>query len=118
MIRFIIELLLTGVAVAVAAFLSPGVCVACFGWAIWVGLLLALVNATVGFILRVLTLPITVLTLGLFSFVITVLMVLLVDSMMASFETSGFFSAMIFAIILALIKMVFASLSKDAMKKN
>ncbi|RZL39913.1 MAG: phage holin family protein [Pedobacter sp.] len=110
---FIVELLLTGLAVAIAAFLIPGVNVDGFGSAILVGILLALVNATIGFILRILTFPINFLTLGLVSFIITVLMVLLVDSIMDSFSTSGFFSAMLFAIVLAILKMIFGSINKE-----
>ncbi|PRY53765.1 putative membrane protein [Arcticibacter pallidicorallinus] len=111
--RIIIELLLTGIAVSVAAFLSPGVHVDGFLSALIAGILLALVNATVGTILRIFTFPVNILTLGLMSFVITVLMVLLVDSMMKGFNTEGFWAALIFALILSVIKMVFGSLTSD-----
>ncbi|HET8830406.1 MAG TPA: phage holin family protein [Pelobium sp.] len=105
--KLIIEILIMGIAVLLAAFLIPGVTVDGFGSAILVGILLALANATIGFILRILTFPINFLTLGLMSFIISVLMILLVDSWMDSFNTKGFFSAMIFAIVLAIIKMLF-----------
>lgn len=107
----LLEILLMGVAVAIAAFLIPGVTVDGFLSAILAGVLIALANATIGFILRILTFPINILTLGLMSFIITVLMVLLVDSLMDGFNTSGFFSALIFALVLALIKIVFGSFS-------
>lgn len=107
----IIEILLMGVAVAVAAFLIPGVQVDGFLSAVIAGILIAVANATIGFILRILTFPINILTLGLMSFVITVLMVLLVDSLMDSFNTSGFLSAVIFAIVLAIVKMIFGGIS-------
>ena len=102
-----------GVAVALAAYFLPGVEVSGFGSAILAGILIALANATIGTILRLLTFPINFLTLGLMSFIITVLMVLLVDSLMDSFNTSGFFSALIFAVVLALIKMLFGAFSND-----
>ncbi|WP_442795916.1 phage holin family protein [Pelobium manganitolerans] len=105
--KLIIEILTMGLAVLIAAFVIPGVTVDGFGSAILVGILLALANATIGFILRLLTFPINFLTLGLMSFIISVLMVLLVDSWMDSFNTSGFFSAMFFAIVLAILKMLF-----------
>lgn len=111
--RLIIEILLMGVAVSVAAFLIPGVYVDGFLSAILAGILIALVNATIGTILRILTFPVNFLTLGLMSFVITVLMVLLVDRLMDGFNTQGFFSAAAFAIVLALIKMVFNALSTE-----
>ena len=112
--RFILEILLIGAAVAVAAFLIPGVSVDGFLSAIIAGLLLALANATIGFILRILTFPINILTLGLMSFIITVLMVLLVDSLMDSFNTSGFLSALIFAAVLALFKMLFGAVTPES----
>ena len=102
-----------GVAVSVAAFLLPGVEVSGFGTAILAGILIALANATIGTLLRLFTFPINFLTLGLMSFIITVLMVLLVDSLMSGFNTAGFMSALLFAVVLALIKMIFGSLSKD-----
>ncbi|MBC7913396.1 MAG: phage holin family protein [Pyrinomonadaceae bacterium] len=111
--KLIIEILLMGVAVAVAAYLLPGVTVDGFFSALIAGVLIALANATIGTILRLLTFPVNILTLGIMSFIITVLMVLLVDSLMGGFNTSGFFSAMLFAIVLALIKMVFGAFNRD-----
>lgn len=111
--RLIIQILLMGAAVAIAAYLLPGVSVDSFWSAIIAGVLIALANATIGTILRILTFPINFLTLGLMSFIITVLMVLLVDNLMASFNTQGFFSALLFAIVLALINMIFGAFSSD-----
>lgn len=110
--KFILEILLTGLAVVLAAYFVPGVKIDGYLTAIIVGVLLALANATIGFILRLLTFPINILTLGLMSFIITVLMVLLVDKFVAGFTTAGFISAMIFAFVLSLIKMVFGGISK------
>jgi putative membrane protein len=93
--RLIIEILFMGAAVAIAAYLLPGVDVENFWSAIIAGILIALANATIGTILRILTFPINFLTLGLVSFIITVLMVLLVDNLMETFNTSGFFSALL-----------------------
>jgi putative membrane protein len=111
--RLIIEILLMGVAVAIAAYLLPGVTVENFWSAIIAGILIALANATIGMILRILTFPINFLTLGLMSFMITVLMVLLVDQLMDNFNTQGFFSALLFAVVLALIQMVFSAFRSD-----
>lgn len=111
--KLIIEILLMGLAVAVAAYLLPGVEVDGFWSALIAGVLIALANATIGTILRILTFPINFLTLGLMSFIITVLMVLLVDNLMDSFNTTGFFSALLFAILLSLIKMIFSAFTSD-----
>jgi putative membrane protein len=95
-----------GAAVAIAAYLLPGVSVSGLWSAILAGVLIAVANATIGTILRIFTFPINFLTLGLVSFIITVLMVLLVDQLMDDFNTQGFFSALIFAIVLALVQML------------
>jgi len=109
--RFIIEILLMGLAMLLGAYLVPGVQIDGFGTAIIAAVLIALANATIGFILRVLTFPINFLTLGLVSFIITVLMILLVDNVMSGFNTSGFLAAAILAIVVALIKAVFGAIA-------
>ncbi|MFC4212082.1 phage holin family protein [Pedobacter lithocola] len=111
--RLIIEILLMGLAVFIGAKLVPGVTVDGFGSAIIAAVLIALANATIGFILRLLTFPVNFLTLGLMSFIITVLMILLVDSMMTSFNTTGFLAAAFLAIVVALIKAIFGAISGD-----
>ena len=111
--RIIIEILLMGLAVAVAAYLLPGVSVEGFWSALIAGVLIALANATIGTILRILTFPINFLTLGLMSFVITVLMVLLVDNLMDSFNTNGFLSALLFALLLSVLNMIFSAVSSN-----
>ena len=111
--KFIVEILLTGLAVVLAAYFIPGVSVDTYLTAIVAGVLLGLANATIGTVLRILTFPINFITLGLMSFVITVFMVLLVDSWLDGFHTSGFFSAMVFAAVLAIIKMIFGILTPD-----
>ncbi|HYK75908.1 MAG TPA: phage holin family protein [Daejeonella sp.] len=110
--RLILEILLMGLAVTIAAYVVPGVHVDGFVSAILAGFLIALANATIGTLLRIFTFPINFLTLGLMSFVITVLMVLLVSNLMNGFHVNGFFSAMWFAIALALIKMVLGVFKK------
>ncbi|WP_316846598.1 phage holin family protein [Pedobacter psychrodurus] len=107
--RFIIEILLMGLAFFIGARIVPGVHVDSYTTAIIAAVLVALANSTIGFILRLLTFPVNFLTLGLVSFIITVLMILLVDNMMTSFNTSGFIAAAFLAIVVALIKAVFSA---------
>ena len=109
--KLIIEILLTGLAFYLGAKLIPGVEVAGYGSAIIAAILIALANATIGFILRILTFPVNFLTLGLVSFIITVLMILLVDNLMSSFNTSGFFAAAFLAIVVAIIKAIFGAVA-------
>jgi putative membrane protein len=68
----------------------------------------------VGSILRLFTFPLNWLTLGLVSFIITVLMVLLSDSLLGSkFDVDGFWTAALFAIVVAILEMIIGSTSKD-----
>ncbi|WP_140937692.1 phage holin family protein [Sphingobacterium lumbrici] len=112
--RFIISLLLTGLVIAFASYLIPGVHVAGFGWAIVTGLVIGFVNAVIGGILRLFTFPLNWLTFGLVSFVITVLMVMLSDSIMGSkFDVSGFWTAALFAIAVAVLEMIIGRIRGD-----
>ncbi len=112
--RFIISLLLTGLVVAIAAYIIPGVQVAGFGWAIVTGLVIGLVNAIVGGILRLLTFPLNWLTFGLISFIITVLMIMLSDTLMGTkFDVNGFWNATLFALVVAVLEMIIGSIRKE-----
>lgn len=103
--RFIIALLVNGLVVYGAAGLMESVYVDGYVTAIVVALLLALVNAIIKPIITLFTLPITVLTLGLFLLVINGAMVLLVDLLMPGFRVDGWFSAIIFSIILTIFNL-------------
>lgn len=106
MIKLIFEVLLMGLAMMIGAFLVPGVSVDGYGSAIIAAILVAIANATIGLVLRFFTFPLNILTLGLVSFIISVLMILLVDSWMKGFNTSGFLSAAVLAIVVTIIKMI------------
>jgi len=105
--NIVLNLLISALAVAIAAYIIPGVVVDGYFTAIVVAITLAIVNSTIGPFLKILTLPLNVMTLGLFSLIINVLMVLLVAKIIPGFWIDGFFTAMIFAIVLALVSMVF-----------
>lgn len=103
----IMQLILSALAVGIAAYLLPGVTVDGFVVAVIVAVVLAIVNTFVKPIITILTLPINIVTLGLFSLVITALMVILTDYVVPGFEVAGFWSALFFGVVLALISMVF-----------
>ncbi len=101
--KFLIKLLLSGLAVITASYLLPGVHVESFFMAIIVALVLGLFNALIRPILVILTIPITILTLGLFIFVINALIILMVSSLLEGFYVEGFWWALLFSVILSLI---------------
>lgn len=105
--KFIIEWILLALAVMLAAYLTPGAFVTSFWTALWASILIALVNTVLGGILRLFTLPINILTLGLTSFVITVLMIMLVDYWLDGIHIGSFLNTVLFALILSVIKVVF-----------
>lgn len=102
--RILIHWLVSAVAIAITAYLLPGVQISGFAAALILAVVLGLINAILRPILLLLTLPINVVTLGLFTLVINALLVLLADSIVPGFEVSGFITALIFAVILTLVR--------------
>ncbi len=100
------KLLLTGVAAMLSAYILPGVTIDGFMTAIILAVVLAVLNAVVKPVLVILTIPVTVLTLGLFLLVINAIIILLADSLIAGFDTSGFFAALLFSLVLSVITAV------------
>jgi putative membrane protein len=100
---FIIKLLLTGLAVVLASYFLPGVHVDGFGTALIVAVVLAILNAIVRPILVILSLPITIMTLGLFLLVINALIILGADALIDGFTVDGFLWALIFSLVLSVI---------------
>ncbi len=103
MIGFLIRGLVTALGLWVASAIFSGVHSTGFLSLLGAGLLLGIVNAIVRPIVVVLTLPITIFTLGLFLLVINALMVLLVSKMMGGFSVDSFWWAMITAIVVTVI---------------
>lgn len=90
-------------AVLIAAYLIPGVRVASFFTALWVALFLGIVNVLLRPILILVTLPINILTLGLFTFVINAALILLASYFIAGFQVAGFWWALIYGIVLSIV---------------
>ena len=87
----------------VVAYFLPGVRVSGFVVALEVAFILGLINFFVRPLLVALTLPITVVTLGLFIFVINAFMIMLAAAIVPGFAVSGFISALVFSLILSLV---------------
>lgn len=99
----LISLLLSSVAVFVTAYILPGVHLNNFGTALVVAVVLGIINAFIRPLIFLLTLPINILTLGLFSFVIIGGLVMLVSMIVPGFVIDSFWWALAFAIVLAII---------------
>lgn len=110
--NFIISLLLSAVAIVLSAYLLPGAHVDTFLTAVAVAALLAILNAIVRPILILLTIPVTILTLGLFLLVINALIILMADSLIPGFSVENFWWALAFGIILSIVNGIFESFTK------
>jgi putative membrane protein len=104
MIKFVGQLAIHAIAIMVAAFLLPGVYVESFLSAVGVALVLSLLNTFVKPLLILLTIPITLLTFGLFLIVINVLIIFFADQLLAGFQVNGFWWAVLFGIIVSILK--------------
>jgi putative membrane protein len=103
-------LVVNAVALVIVAYLLPGVSVTGFGGALVAALVLGIVNAVLRPILFVLTLPLQVVTLGLFTFVINALLFWWVGHLGIGLEVTGFWTAFIGAIVLGIVSFVLSSL--------
>jgi putative membrane protein len=103
MLSFLGRLVVTALAALIVAYLLPGVKIESAGYAFLLAAVLALLNAFVKPLLVFLTLPFTIITLGLFLIVINALIILLADKMLPGFEVGGFWWAVLFSIILSLV---------------
>lgn len=100
---FIIKILLTAVAAVVAAYLLPGVTIDGFLTALIVALILSVLNTFIKPILVILTIPITILTLGLFLLVINAILVMVTDYFVDGFTVSGWITAILFSLIVSVV---------------
>jgi len=107
---FIIKVLVTAVAVYLAAYFLPGVALTNVKTAVIVALVLALLNTFIKPILVILTIPITILTLGLFLLVINILIVKWTASLVSGFTVDGWLSALLFSLIVSVVSSILASL--------
>lgn len=110
--KTIIKLFLMGVAVMISAYVIPGVSVDRFFTAVVVAVILTIVNFTIKPIVTLLTLPINILTLGLFTFIINALMILIVASLVPGFVVTGWVAAVLFSVVLSLVDGVLDTLTK------
>jgi putative membrane protein len=111
--RFLARLLLNAVAIVIAAWFVPGVHVSGPAPALIAGVLLGFVNALVRPLLLLLTLPFTLLTLGLFIFVVNAMCFGLTAALVPGFSLDGFFAAFLGALVVAIVSWLLSALLPD-----
>ena len=110
MIRLLIVWLINALALIAVAYLMPSIQISSFGAALVAALVLGLVNAVVRPILVLLTLPVTILTLGLFIFVLNGLLFWMVGSWLEGFWVGGFWAGVLGAILFSLVSWALSAL--------
>jgi putative membrane protein len=109
-LRLLVVWLINALALIAVAYLMPSISVATFGAALVAALVLGLVNAVVRPVLVLLTLPVTVLTLGLFIFVINGLLFWMVGTWLEGFAVAGFWAGVFGAILFSLVSWALSAL--------
>jgi len=104
--------LILAISILISALIIPGVSIAGVWAALWLAIFFGLINITIKPLLVILTLPINILTLGLFTLVINALMILLAASVVKGFYVNGFWWAFIFSVVLSFVSYVLNNLFK------
>ena len=115
---FLVRLFFTWIAIIIASYILPGIHVKDFITALVAAAVLALLNAFVKPLLVILTIPITILTLGLFLLVINALIVLLAVKIVPGFTVDGFWWALGFSLVVSVIVSLLESMDKAVRRKN
>jgi len=110
--KIIVRILINAVAVAITAYLLPNVQIDGFLTAILVAAVLGIINTFIKPVIQLLTLPINILTLGLLTFIINGLFILLASNVIDGFTVVGFLWAIIFSIVLSVISSILGAFAK------
>jgi putative membrane protein len=114
MLRLLLQWLLSALALIITAQLVPGFHVRNLTAALVAAAVIGLLNATIGLVLKIVTFPITILTLGIFLLVINGLMILAASSIVRGFHVYGMVPAFWGAVVLALLGMLFKAMARDS----
>lgn len=109
----IIRWLILTFAITIASYLIEGIRISGFFSAVFTAALLGILNTFLRPILLILTLPFNVLTLGLFTFVINAFLLMMASGVIPGFEVSGFFPAILGALIISIINWILNTLIRD-----
>jgi len=101
--RFLLHWLLSALSLMIVANVVPGFRLDGFGAALLAAVAIGLVNATIGIVLHLLTLPLTILTFGLFYFVVNALLLWMASGLVPGFNVAGFGPALLGSVVLTLV---------------
>ena len=112
--RLLLHWILSAIALIVVSHFVPGFVVTGFIPALIAALVIGLLNATVGLFLKIITFPLSILTLGLFLLVINGVMILVASAFVPGFQVVGLLPAFWGAVVLALLGMLIRAIVKEA----
>ena len=104
--NMLLNLLLLSVAVFIVSKILPDIKCKSFGTAILVAVVLSVINILIGWLLRILAFPLTLLTFGLFNIVIFAVLLWITDQMVEDFEIKGFGTTLLAAVLIAVINTI------------
>lgn len=107
MIQMLVLWLVSAIVLMITAYLVPGFKIKSFGSAMWASIVVGLLNMLIRPVLMFLSFPINFLTLGLFTFVVNAIILRIAAGLLKGFDIDGWWSAIIGAIVLALVNYVF-----------
>src|SRR5438270_11825474 len=110
MIHALVRWLLMALTLLIVSYLVPGFHVTGLGAALFAALVFGFLNATLGLVLKILTFPFTILTFGLFWFVINAIILEITSAIVPGFFIRSFWSALVGAILLTLVNMALKAL--------
>ena len=114
MLKLLLHWLLSAIALLIVSRLVPGFVVNGIQPALVAALVIGLLNATVGLMLKIITFPISILTLGLFLLVINGMMILVASSFVRGFKVYGMVPAFWGAVVLAILGVIFRAAVREA----
>ena len=106
MLRLLLRWLLSALALVIVSYVVPGFYVSGFWGAMKAALAIGIINATLGLLLKIVTFPLTILTLGIFWFVVNAIVIELASTFVRGFHVANFFAAFIGAVALSLVNIV------------
>ena len=117
MIHLLVKWLVSAISLLTVAYFVPGFHVRSFGAAMIAALVIGLVNGTLGALLRLVTWPLRILTLGLLTWFISACMILLSSKLVSGFEVDGLIPALIGSLLLAIVSAILHAITGSEKKR-
>ncbi len=116
--HLLLNWLLSAVSLLIVSYFIPGFHISGFTAALIAALVIGIINATIGLFLKIVTFPVTLLTLGIFWWVINALMIMLAAHFVPGFVVTGFLPAFLGAVVLSIMQAILRSLFKRSDERH